>query len=549
MSNMKKTKKVTECQPESTVVCKCSYECKRLTIERIKTTRKKFATLSYKQQADYLLSRLTIVSIQRRRKSKKEIPDSSRRQCSVKYTVPGDQDLIQVCKRTFMRLFSLSNSRLQLLIEYVKKGEISFVSQSGKNPKSHEHRRKYGEESRNSVIMHVMQFPREESHYSRPKNSKEFLSPDLNISRLYNAYKLQYPDSNISIQFYRRTFRKYFPDLSFRRPRTDTCMTCDRFQMKVKEKTTPDLNVIKEKELHLRKAEKAKKIMFNNMKDAQEPDSNMLVLSLDLEKVLFVPTLTHSQMYYSRQLSVYNLCLHVGDTKKSYMCVWHEGVASRGANEIGSCLIKVATSGITTKKNIQIWCDNCAGQNKNKMFVLAMIYLVANGWYNSVECRFLVSGHSFMPCDQDFAVIEKRKKLVNAMVPSEIEEMIKTSKLTTPFTVVDIEDGDIFDLNLLAKQFLNTTKMGISNVTGIKVTMQSLLKGSVSIKRTYGEIENWTETKVAKRGVNLKNIPTVLPKVKTNHIIDEKKAEDLLRMLEFMDPKYRDFYTELCSQR
>ncbi|KAL4125966.1 hypothetical protein QTP88_010198 [Uroleucon formosanum] len=243
------------------VVCKCSYECKRLTIERIKTTRKKFATLSYKQQADYLLSRLTIVSIQRRRKSKKEIPDSSRRQCSVKYTVPGDQDLIQVCKRTFMRLFSLSNSRLQLLIEYVKKGEISFVSQSGKNPKSHEHRRKYGEE------------------------------------------------------------------------------------------------------------------------------------------------------------------------------------------------------------------------------------------------------------------------------------------------IVDIEDGDIFDLNLLAKQFLNTTKMGISNVTGIKVTMQSLFKGSVSIKRTYGEIENWTETKVAKRGVNLKNIPTVLPKVKTNHIIDEKKAEDLLRMLEFMDPKYRDFYTELCSQR
>lgn len=50
--------------------------------------------------------------------------------------------------------------------------------------------------------------------------------------------------------------------------------------------------------------------------------------------------------------------------------------------------------------------------------------------------------------------------------------MLKISKLTIPFTVVDIEDGDIFDLNLLAKQFLNTTKIGISNVTGIKATMQ-----------------------------------------------------------------------------
>ena len=118
------------------------------------------------------------------------------------------------------------------------------------------------------------------------------------------------------------------------------------------------------------------------------------------------------------------------------------------------------------------------------MFVLAMIYLVANGWYDSVECRFLVSGHSFMPCDQDFAVIENRKKLVNAMVPSEIKEMIKTLKLTIPFTVVDIEDGDIFGLNLLVKQFRNTTKMGISNVTGIKVTLQSLRKGSVFTKHT-----------------------------------------------------------------
>jgi len=57
----------------------------------------------------------------------------------------------------------------------------------------------------------------------------------------------------------------------------------------------------------------------NNMKDAQEPNSDLLVLCMDLEKVLFVLTLTHSQMYYRRQLSVYNLCLHVGDTRKSYV--------------------------------------------------------------------------------------------------------------------------------------------------------------------------------------------------------------------------------------
>lgn len=237
--------------------------------------------------------------------------------------------------------------------------------------------------------------------------------------------------------------------------------------MQGKDKTIVGLNAIKHKELHLRKADMAKTMMYKNMKDAQEPNSDTLVLCMDLEKVLFVPTLTHSQMYYSRQLSVYNLCLHVGDTGKSCMCVWHEGIASRGANEIISSFVKVVTSQITTKKKIEMWCDNCTGQNKNKMLIFAMLYLVASGWFESIECRFLVSGHSFMPCDQDFAMIEKRKKKVASMVSSDIKELIQSSKLSNPFKVVDIEDGDIIDFNLMANQFLNITKMGISNVTGI----------------------------------------------------------------------------------
>jgi len=65
---MKKTKTVTQCTPESTVVCKCSYECKKLTIDRIVMTRKKFASLPYKQQADYLLSRISLVNIKERKK-------------------------------------------------------------------------------------------------------------------------------------------------------------------------------------------------------------------------------------------------------------------------------------------------------------------------------------------------------------------------------------------------------------------------------------------------------------------------------------------------
>lgn len=148
---MKKGKTVTQCTPESLVVCKCSYECKKFTVNRIVMTRK-FASLRYKQQAHYLLSRISLISTRRRRKEKQEIPDSSHRQCSIKYTVPGEENLLQVCKQSFMRLFSLSSSQLQNLIEHTKKGEISFISNIGKNPNSHVHKIKYQEETRNYYI-------------------------------------------------------------------------------------------------------------------------------------------------------------------------------------------------------------------------------------------------------------------------------------------------------------------------------------------------------------------------------------------------------------
>lgn len=68
------------------------------------------------------------------------------------------------------------------------------------------------------------------------------------------------------------------------------------------------------------------------------------------------------------------------------------------------------------------------------------------------------------------------------MVPYEINEMIKTLKFTTHSRRYRRWRHFRFKS---AKQFLNTKKMGVCNVTGIKVAMQSLLKGSVLTKHTY----------------------------------------------------------------
>jgi len=53
-----------------------------------------------------------------------------------------------------------------------------------------------------------------------------------------------------------------------------------------------------------------------------------------------VPFLSTNEAYYCRKLSVYNLGLHSTARNKVIMNVWSEIVASRGADEIGSCLLE-----------------------------------------------------------------------------------------------------------------------------------------------------------------------------------------------------------------
>lgn len=69
-------------------------------------------------------------------------------------------------------------------------------------------------------------------------------------------------------------------------------------------KNDPNNKTAKQKlEIHNRKAEKARKLMDEDHKSSQMPTSDACTKRMDLQQVLSLPTLTHSKMYYSRQLS------------------------------------------------------------------------------------------------------------------------------------------------------------------------------------------------------------------------------------------------------
>ncbi|KAJ8941254.1 hypothetical protein NQ314_010452 [Rhamnusium bicolor] len=189
---------------------------------------------------------------------------------------------------------------------------------------------------------------------------------DLNVHRLYKAFQTKNPNTLVTYKLYTKVFKQEFPKLSFRPPRSDTCRVCDKLACKIKaSKKSSDLAVSKSAlELHHRKAEQALRVLKQNAASSQLPGSNQSTIYIDLQQVLFVPTLVHSNMFYKRHLSCYNFCVHMCDTDKA-MCMWHEGIAQRGSNEMISCLLQVFNAN-DLKDDLVVWSDNCAGQNKNR---------------------------------------------------------------------------------------------------------------------------------------------------------------------------------------
>lgn len=145
-----------------------------------------------------------------------------RRKCSVFYYLPFNNDRIRVCKQTLIHTYSITSRRLQWLTDKVK-NRAEIADKRG----CHFNRpRSVPEDTKEVIREHINSFPKQESHYSRGKSTKEYLSENLNLTKMYKLFLEKYPEKKISARTYRAEFVKF--RLRFGAPRSDTCTVCDR---------------------------------------------------------------------------------------------------------------------------------------------------------------------------------------------------------------------------------------------------------------------------------------------------------------------------------
>ncbi|KAF2884598.1 hypothetical protein ILUMI_14048 [Ignelater luminosus] len=203
--------------------------------------------------------------------------------------------------------------------------------------------------------------------------------------------------------------RDYNP--SFHRSDTDTCTTCDALQNIVKRSTNQE-RVASSKvklEYHQRRADKAVSCKLSDIK-TYTPQSDSIVICFDLQQTLPTLLLTTSKTFYLRQPWTYNFCVHNLLTGAADMYSWDETVASRGSQEIGSCLVSYIKSLPPNVNKIVAYSDSCGGQNKNKYICKLFMFLVRDSAIKEIHHKLLEPGHIYMECDRDFGMVEKNKR-------------------------------------------------------------------------------------------------------------------------------------------
>ncbi|CAH1995956.1 unnamed protein product [Acanthoscelides obtectus] len=122
------------------------------------------------------------------------------------------------------------------------------------------------------------------------------------------------------------------------------------------------------------------------------------------------------------------------------MYIYHERQAKKTANEVCSFLLDDLKDVPRNNINeIHIYSDNCWGQNKNHTLVRMLLALADSGQFSKIVHYFPIRGHSFLPCDRDFAIVKRKlKKHDRISTVHQLAELIVMSSKSNKFTVKEV---------------------------------------------------------------------------------------------------------------
>lgn len=247
------------------------------------------------------------------------------------------------------------------------------------------------------------------------------------------------------------------------------------------------------------------------------------------------------------------------------MYIWPENEASRGPQEIGSCILYHVNNKLRVPEDMEeltLYSDSCGGQNRNIKIALLLMY--AQQMHDKLKIinqKFYIPGHSFNSCDRDFGIIEREKQHHNDIyTPKDWLNVISSAKKANPqFEVTKMEKMNFFSLQLLEGSITNrktTADVHKQNVKWLKMRHIQYRKNKpqkIFFKYGLSDLEDFQVIDIAKRvgkGRPNRAFPESLECLYPNgRPISFEKKRDLLALLKYIPPVHQIFYRRLKTDK
>lgn len=118
---------------------------------------------------------------------------------------------------------------------------------------------------------------------------------------------------------------------------------------------------------------------------------------------------------------------------------------------MGTALLTKISELPSSVKNVILFCDCCGGQNRNRFIASLLVYVNRNFHFDSIEIKFLESGHTQMEVDSMHSAIEGAKRNIPVYSPEEWPTIIATACRNNPYDVRVLTFDDMIDLKDLLK--------------------------------------------------------------------------------------------------
>ncbi|XP_046661862.1 uncharacterized protein LOC124355023 [Homalodisca vitripennis] len=335
---------------------------------------------------------------------------------------------VKVCRAALLTILQESKNRVQLICKkYLETGVVPLETRGGARQVD-----KYNIK-KDSIKSFIKTFIPVQKHYCRAKNKhRQYLPSELNITKMWKMYIEQHPTEELKYEydFFRLVFSENF-NIGFDAPYTDKCSTCTRLECELA--TEKDAGKRETLKLNL-KAHKVRADKFYKL--LQENNDKELILSYDCQKNLVLPKIPDQAAYYKRQLYLYNFVICEGHSKvllnseNTFSYLWTENQYAKGSSQIASAVYhRLTSANMENVTTVKLFSDGCGGQNKNTTVVGMIAHWLlkdAPKHVTKVVLLFPVVGHSFIPPDRVFGVLERKFQDLSVINnPNEYTEIIE----------------------------------------------------------------------------------------------------------------------------